>query len=87
MKIFNVVDPEREVQKAQLADSYRQLMQMSAGRHLMEMIDGLKEGALKQIDEKSLENFTASDMGWLKGVRETVSKIKKGVENAINGLS
>jgi len=79
-----ISNEDKEQELRMLANSYLEMKKFHAWGHLMDYISGLKESATIEIDQKDRDEISSVDMGWVKGVRETVGKIQRHIENAIN---
>jgi hypothetical protein len=71
-------------ERRMLANSYLEIRKFQAWKDLMTQLSVLEAHAIKTIDQKSLGDLSLTDIGWIKGVRETVRKIHHHIETVIN---
>lgn len=76
---------EEEDQKArERSQAYRTMYELWAFKDFMEMIQGIKASAIKSLYQVTDEKATANQFSRVRGILETVEKIEKELDYALN---
>lgn len=78
-------DDDRRKMAVELANSYLRIMPSFAWKDLDEYLDKLSQDSVKACEECDMRDLTVAAIGHLRGVRETIRKIRKHVDFAVNG--
>jgi len=93
MNIFTKKNPDslspedRKQMAIELSNSYLNIMNSFAWRDLDALLDKIAADSVTACDECDIKDLTAASIGHLRGVRETIRKIRKHIDFSVNGLS
>jgi hypothetical protein len=82
---FSTTDDVQKRIASEMAIAYRQMCDMSAWKDLERLLEKMLKESNSQVDEVAIKDLTVADVAQSRGIRYVVGKIRRHIEEALNG--